>query len=200
MFEFAEMRRISAYARERSIRLHLDGARMFNLPQHSGHGVAEYAALFDTVYVSLYKHFNATAGAIVAGEQSVIEGMARVRRMFGGALPHAWPNIALVTHFLDGYLECYARAWKVADSFIEEAVKDRRLKIDKVPDGTSRFLLTANGVAKEDFAERLLQRNVLLPAARAGAGDAVFPLQVNATLLRTSGAALARLFTESLQA
>ena len=54
----------------------------------------EYAALFDTVYVSLWKCFNAASGAILAGPRSILADIHNVRRMFGGALWGAWPHAA----------------------------------------------------------------------------------------------------------
>lgn len=89
MVEFGELQRISGYAREQGIRLHLDGARMFNLPFHSGKSVRDYAALFDTVCVSLWKHFNGASGAMLAGDATFINELFHVRRMFGGSLPQA---------------------------------------------------------------------------------------------------------------
>lgn len=85
MVEPGELERLCGYAREQGIRLHLDGARMFNLPFHSGRSVRDYAALFDTVYVSLWKHFNGASGAILAGDAAFIDGLFHLRRMFGGA-------------------------------------------------------------------------------------------------------------------
>lgn len=85
MVEPVELERLCGYAREQGIRLHLDGARMFNLPFHSGRSVRDYAALFDTVYVSLWKHFNGASGAILAGDAAFIDGLFQLRRMFGGA-------------------------------------------------------------------------------------------------------------------
>ena len=64
VFDFAEMQRIAAFARERRIGLHLDGARVFLATAYTGITPAEYSALFDTVYVSLYKYFNAAGGAV----------------------------------------------------------------------------------------------------------------------------------------
>src|SRR5690606_9623630 len=60
---FAEVAAIAALAREHGIGLHFDGSRAFNLPLHSGRSLREWTALFDTVYVSTWKHFNAAAGA-----------------------------------------------------------------------------------------------------------------------------------------
>lgn len=48
-FDIAEMKRVSQWARERKIGLHLDGARLFLGAAYTGVSVREYAALFDTV-------------------------------------------------------------------------------------------------------------------------------------------------------
>ena len=69
-FDEAEMERIASLARREGIRLHLDGARIFLQSAYSGRSVAEYADPFDTVYVSLYKYFNAASGAILAGPRA----------------------------------------------------------------------------------------------------------------------------------
>ena len=81
MADFGEMQRVAAYAREQGIRLHLDGARLFNLPLHSGKSLTDTTALFDTVYVSLWKHFNGASGAILAGDAAFIEGLFHQRRL-----------------------------------------------------------------------------------------------------------------------
>ena len=56
------MKKIAAFARKHDIRMHLDGARLWIASAYTGVTPAEYAALFDTVYVSLYKYFNAGTG------------------------------------------------------------------------------------------------------------------------------------------
>src|SRR5436305_14179036 len=66
-FDFAEMRRIAGFAREHGLGLHLDGARLLIESAYTGVAPAAYAALFDTVYVSLYKYLNAAAGPVLAG-------------------------------------------------------------------------------------------------------------------------------------
>ena len=48
--------------------------------------VKEYAALFDTVYISMYKYFNAASGAVLAGPKAQLAGLYHTRRMFGGGL------------------------------------------------------------------------------------------------------------------
>lgn len=198
MVEFGELQRVCGYAREQGIALHLDGARMFNLPLHSGKGVREYAALFDTVYVSLWKHFNGAAGAILAGDAKFIDGLFHTRRMFGGALPHAWPVLGLVAQQADGYEAEYARSWQAADRLIELLQSDGRLQVRKLPRGTSRFFLKATGVAPDALAARASRRGIVLPHARPDTGE--FPMQVNPSILRMPPAALARIFIDAVTA
>jgi threonine aldolase len=197
MVDLSALERVCGYAREQGIRLHLDGARMFNLPFHSGKSVREHAACFDTVYVSLWKHFNGASGAILAGSAEFIEGLFHLRRMFGGSLPQAWPEVALVSQSADRYEEQYADAWRTADQMIALLQADDRFKVAKLPNGTSRFFLTASGIAPEVLAERLLKRGIILPHAQSDTG--VFPMQVNPTINRTTPGALARIFTESMK-
>src|SRR5262249_21210295 len=76
VFDFGEMKRIASFARANKIGLHLDGARVFLAAAYTGVAPADYAALFDTVYVSLYKYFNAGSGAILAGPRGLLENLA----------------------------------------------------------------------------------------------------------------------------
>src|SRR5262249_44496566 len=58
-FDATELAKVVALAQREGIRLHLDGARMFLQSAYTGQSVADMARPFDTVYVSLYKYFNA---------------------------------------------------------------------------------------------------------------------------------------------
>src|SRR5215471_10591890 len=97
------MEKIVAWARAHHVGLHLDGARIFLESAYTGRPVKEYAALFDTVYVSMYKYFNAAAGAILAGPKALLADLYHTRRMFGGGLPHVWPYTAVALHYVDGF-------------------------------------------------------------------------------------------------
>lgn len=196
MVGFDQLAGVCGYAREQGIRLHLDGARLFNLPYHSGKTIGQYAALFDTVYVSLWKHFNGASGAILAGDADFIEGLFHTRRMFGGSLPHAWPQVATVAKYVDSYEQEYAKAWRAADRLIALLQSTGRFTVRKIPDGTSKFFLGLPGIAPEILAERALRKGVVLPAGPPGATE--IGLQVNATLLRRSPEALAQTFAELL--
>ena len=196
MVDPGELERVCGYAREQGIRLHLDGARMFHLPHHSGRSVREYAALFDTVYVSLWKHFNAASGAILAGDARTLEGLYHARRMFGGSLPYAWPSMAVAARFVDGYEAAYARSWAAADALIQRLQADGRFAVRKPPNGTSRFFLSVPVNSAQAFVERLRARGILL--ARMAPGASEIPMQVNPGILGMPPEQLAGLFAAAL--
>lgn len=196
MADFGELERISAYAREQGIRLHLDGARLFTLPLHSGRPVTAYAALFDSVYVSLWKNFNGAGGAILAGSEAFIDGLFHQRRMFGGAPPSAWPQVALVEAYANRFEDDYARAWRAADELVGHLEASGRFRARRLPDGSSRFFLSVAGVAPELVAERARGRGIVLAWPHPDTGE--FPVQVNPTLLRLPPAELARRLLDSL--
>lgn len=101
----------------------------------------------------------------------------------------------MVTQYADRYEDEYAKAWQVADRLIALLKSDGRFKIQKVPNGTSRFFLTAAGTEPRVLAERVMKRGVILPQTGTGA----LPMQVNPTILRTTPEALAQTFTDALK-
>lgn len=194
--DFAELERVCRYAREQGIRLHLDGARMFNLPLHSGQSLHEHAALFDTVFVSLWKHFNGTSGAILAGDAKFVDGLFHARRMFGGSLPQAWANVALVPQHAETYQDDYAKAWRATDRLIARLQADRRFKAEKVANGTSRYFLRVSGADPALLVERARAHGIFLPRPEPGTGR--LTMQVNPTILRMPTDAIASALIQSL--
>jgi threonine aldolase len=81
----------TGWARERGVALHLDGARLWEAQPFYGRPHAEIAALFDTVYVSLYKGLEGLAGAVLAGPEELVAQAREWRARLGGQLHNAWP-------------------------------------------------------------------------------------------------------------
>jgi threonine aldolase len=195
MFDFAAMQRISAEARQRGIGLHLDGARLFVAAAYSGRALADYTVLFDTVYVSLWKCFNSANGAILAGPHALIDNMYQARRMFGGAMRHAWPDALVASHYAEGYLERMRAAVAVAEKVWAALAVDPDFAVERIPDGTSALRITVKGVASEEYQTRLARLGVQLPDAQAG----VFMLHVNETAARIPASRLEHAFRSALQ-
>jgi threonine aldolase len=198
-FNPAEMRRISAFARERGIGLHLDGARLLLEAAYTGIAPAATADLFDTVYVSLWKYLNAASGAILAGPRALLDGLYHQRRMFGGSLPHAWPYAAVALHFLDGFTERFAEAVTIADRLYSALRAHRGIAIERPPHATNVAILRVAGAAAASLPERLLARGIAIrPPRRTSENAAKFALHTNETILRRPLAEIVAGFTNAL--
>jgi len=192
LFGHAEMKRISSLAREHDIGLHLDGARLFMASAFSGITPADYASLFDTVYVSLWKCFNAMNGAVLAGPATVIDGLFHVRRMFGGALWNAWPFAAVARHYAEGFLERYGRAVRVSEDFARALPAPFR--VERIPGGSHLFYVRAAGVDLARLRERLAADLIHAPEPVTQEAEPALLLGVNESWTRTTGTALAEAF------
>lgn len=81
-----EIARILKFAREHDIRLHLDGARLFNASVETGVSVAEYCQYFDSVSLCLSKSLGAPIGSILVGDRQYIEKANHFKKQCGGGI------------------------------------------------------------------------------------------------------------------
>ena len=194
-FDEREMDRVVDYARREGIRLHLDGARLFLQSAYTGTDVAEYARPFDTVYVSLYKYFNAVSGAILAGPRALLDDIYHTRRMFGAGLPGAWPFAAVALHHLPGFVDRFRDAVAVSESFIEQLTRHDAFTVERMPGGTNLFRLRVATPDLAAFRARLRTHGVDLGGASS---DGRVLVGVNETWNRTTADALADRFVASV--
>lgn len=99
--EYGELEAMSAYCRQRGIKLHLDGARLFEVLPYYGKSAAEVCALFDSVYISVYKGIGGIAGAILAGEKGFTKQSKVWKRRHGGDLISLYPYIVAADYYMD---------------------------------------------------------------------------------------------------
>lgn len=111
---FQTLEQISQYCREKQIRLHLDGARLLEVLPYYQKSAAEVSALFDSVYLSLYKGIGGIAGAILAGDRDFIQQSKVWKRRHGGDLISLYPYIISADYYYD------LRAHKM-EQYFEEA-------------------------------------------------------------------------------
>lgn len=92
---------ISDYCRKQGIRLHLDGARLLEVLPYYDKTADEICALFDSVYVSMYKGIGGIAGAILAGDKTFTEKSKVWKQRHGGNLISLYPYILSADYYFD---------------------------------------------------------------------------------------------------
>ena len=118
-----QMIEVQQLARARGVALHLDGARLFNAAVASGTEVAELAAGFDTVMVSLSKGLCAPVGSVLAGSAGLIEDGRRVRKLLGGGMRQvgvvAAAGRVAIAEMIDRLTEDHDNAYRLAKGLTE---------------------------------------------------------------------------------
>lgn len=164
MFDVEEMKKISGYAREKDIKLHLDGARIFIASAYTGIQPSEYARYFDTVYISLYKYFNAPSGAMLAGPSNIIEKLFHVRRMYGAGLNQAWLFAAFALYFFEGFPKRFRTAVQNSEVFKTTITKSHFFEVENIPNGSNVFKLHVNNdLDVKNMKQNLKKHNIILP-------------------------------------
>jgi threonine aldolase len=86
-----DLQAMAAWAKERAIPFHLDGARIWSCRPFYQKEYREIASLFDSLYVSFYKDLGALAGSMLLGSASFIKESRLWQRRHGGNLPTMAP-------------------------------------------------------------------------------------------------------------
>jgi threonine aldolase len=84
-----EIEKISEFAHANDIKVHCDGARLWNASAASGHSLADYCQYFDTVSMCVSKGLGAPVGGVLASTQKNIKQARWLRKQQGGGIRQA---------------------------------------------------------------------------------------------------------------
>ncbi|NSL91232.1 hypothetical protein ECE50_030700 [Chitinophaga sp. Mgbs1] len=160
MMSYREFEQISEYCRAQQIPLHLDGARIFMASAWSGIPVSAYAALADTIYISLYKYLGAASGAMLCGKKEVISQMPRLIKIHGGSMYRNWTNAAMVLHGIDGFMDRLAKARQQGDALIAMLNRLPQFRITPAKDGTCVYPMELKGVDATVFKKGMAAQGI----------------------------------------
>ena len=81
-----ELEALVLEAHRRGLKVHLDGARLFNAHIHSGLSLSALVGSFDSVSICLSKGLGAPVGSLLVSNQTIINKAIRLRKMLGGGM------------------------------------------------------------------------------------------------------------------
>ncbi len=114
-----EIEPIYQVCKDRGLKLHLDGARIFNALVETGENTLDHGALFDSVSICLSKGLGTPVGSLLIGNQDFIKKARRVRKVMGGGMRQAGYLAAAGIYALDNHIqrlkEDNNRAKKIAE-------------------------------------------------------------------------------------
>lgn len=86
VFPLDEIKKISAFCKKNDVRLHLDGARLWNASAETGISMAEYCSYFNSVSLCLSKALGAPIGSVLVGDKKFILKANHFRKQNGGGI------------------------------------------------------------------------------------------------------------------
>ena len=117
------MHTLSDTAHELGLRVHLDGARIFNAATATGHSVAELAGPADSVAFCLSKGLGAPVGSLVCGDEAFIREARRMRKLVGGGMRQAGvlaaAGLVALDEMVDRLVDDHANARQLARGLAE---------------------------------------------------------------------------------
>jgi threonine aldolase len=183
IMSYEDMVAITSYCKAQGIATHLDGARLYMMSAATGISPQQYAALFDTVYISLYKYFGAPFGAMLAGTYACLDGLYHERRMFGGGLASASLVAALVLQGSEGFETRFAAAMAKGADLIARLNEQSGLRVHRFTQGSNIFPVKLDPRLDVGTFLAALHRRGLFLYPDEGSPDQIH-LTVNTTLLR----------------
>ncbi|RCK76545.1 MAG: Low-specificity L-threonine aldolase [Ignavibacteriae bacterium] len=179
IFPIDEIRKIYNLAKEENIKMHLDGARLWNAAVASDISLKEYAKYFDSILVCLSKGLGAPIGSLIVGDSEFIERARVYRKMFGGGMRQvgilAAAGIYAVENNIQRLAEDHLKAKRLAEEL--QSLKTFYINLQNVQTNMVIFKIVSE-ISQQEVLEKLKANGVLLTPEHHNSIRAVTHLDV----------------------
>jgi threonine aldolase len=167
-----EMDALARTAHERGLKVHLDGARIFNAAIALGVSPAVLARNADTVTFCLSKGLSAPVGSVLVGSADVIGEARRFRKMVGGGMRQAGvlaaAGLIALRDGIDRLAEDHRRARRLAEGLAN--IRGLSLELASVQSNIVRFDVAGLGHTTASFTDALRVHGVKVSGGAAPSG------------------------------
>jgi len=101
IFPLERMREVVSAAHDYGLKVHLDGARLWNASAATGIPEREWSSLADSASVCFSKGLGAPVGSVLTGSHEFVKRAHRFRKLFGGGMRQAGILAAAALYALD---------------------------------------------------------------------------------------------------
>jgi threonine aldolase len=165
--EPAYLKAVGDIARRHGIKLHIDGARLFNAAVALGVPARQLAAETDSISFCLSKGLAAPAGSVVCGSREFIQAARRARKVLGGGMRQAGvlaaAGIVALNEMVDRLAEDHANARRLAEGLAE--VPGLKLDPERCRTNIVYFNVAKPGLNAAELVAALQQEGVRMLAA-----------------------------------
>ncbi len=161
-YDFAEIQSIKEVCLQNKLKLHLDGARLWNALVAHNETPKQYGEVFDSVSICLSKGLGTPVGSLLVGQADFIKQARRVRKVFGGGMRQAGYLAAAGIYALENNIqrleEDHDHARQIAAAL---AKKDCVGKIMPVETNIIIFEITGSSYTPKTYVEKLAAYDIL---------------------------------------
>jgi threonine aldolase len=161
-YDMDEILAIKKVCDQHGLKIHLDGARLWNALIAKNQYPKQYGAVFDTISVCLSKGLGAPVGSVLISNKENIQKAIRVRKIFGGGMRQAGYLAAAGIYALEHHIERLSEDHRRAKE-LETVLKTLPwvAKVEPVETNIVIFSLQ-QGIEDANFMQLLKQKNILI--------------------------------------
>jgi len=104
-WDFEEIKKIRTICDAHNLGYHLDGARLWNALVAKDETAKQYGEAFDTISVCLSKGLGCPIGSVLVGDEDIMKGAIRIRKIFGGGMRQVGYLAAAGLYALDNNID-----------------------------------------------------------------------------------------------
>lgn len=170
------MAEIASIGKKNNLKIHLDGARIFNAATALKVDVKEITQHVDTLMFSLSKGLSAPVGSIICGSKGFITKAKKNRKMVGGGMRQCGHLAAAGIIALEKQTKRLYEDHENAKIFSETISKSPDIQIDlkQVQSNIVFFGINSNKIKGQNFVSQLAKRGVKILETQPGFFRAVF--------------------------
>lgn len=161
-YDLDEISKINKVCKENNLKLHLDGARVFNAIVEKQYTPESLGELFDSISICLSKGLGAPVGSVLIGSKDFIKQSKRYRKIFGGAMRQAGYLAEAGIYALDNHISRLAEDHRNAKNIVEILKKQSFVK-NIMPVETNIIIFELNNNIDDiAFIKKLKEKNILV--------------------------------------
>lgn len=161
VYSLSEMQKIGALCKQKKLKYHLDGARIFNAIVESNYTAKDIGNTFDTISICLSKGLGAPIGSVLVGNKTDIKKARKIRKIFGGGMRQAGFIAAAGIYALENNINRLREDHQRA-KFLGEALQKMPFVDDLMPIDTNIVVCNINTkFLHTKIIEKLKQKDIL---------------------------------------
>ncbi len=199
IYPIETIRGLRALTGAKGIRLHIDGARIWNASVATGVAPAEYARHCDSIAVCFSKGLGAPVGSMLLGEKDFIARAHRFRKIFGGGMRQAGILAAAALYAVRANIPRLADDHRNARSLAEALARIPGVGVDPARVQTNIVILDIAGLQRgaDRALEELKREGVLLTDAGPDRLRAVTHMDVSAAQIASAAERISRVLSRA---